>query len=362
MASERGFANKSDRNDLQWEGGSGGGTNSTSDFPTLCEKCLGDNPYVRMQRNPYGGSCKICERPFTVFKWRPGRGEGNRKTEVCNVCAKVRNLCQTCLLDLQFALPSQLRDSVLQAQMAADGGSGITSGTTSAMLGASANCEGSDVSREYALQRQLELVNQDGGDGSFNTNPWESNDVQKNPSLQLLAIAQKQQQNRNSGELIQSVLRSVAATATTAKHGSSSDSSDIGVGAAIGFEASDTAKSAVADSDASFPPHVVEAAAAAAAAGDGTGRKRKSPSCGGGEGDTKESGKKTIIERSHPPRPPPGPPKAPPPAFALKGKSKPPSSSTVPRPSNNSVQSGSSCISSSSCGKEGGEDAQVPKR
>lgn len=24
----------------------------------------------------------MCERPFNVFKWKPGRGEGYRKTEV----------------------------------------------------------------------------------------------------------------------------------------------------------------------------------------------------------------------------------------------------------------------------------------
>jgi hypothetical protein len=44
--------------------------------------CLGENPYVRMLIDRYSGTCKMCEKPFTVFKWRPGRGEGYRKTEV----------------------------------------------------------------------------------------------------------------------------------------------------------------------------------------------------------------------------------------------------------------------------------------
>ena len=52
------------------------------DFPQLCEGCLGTNPYVRMQRTPAGGTCKMCSKPFEVFKWRPGRGESYKKTEV----------------------------------------------------------------------------------------------------------------------------------------------------------------------------------------------------------------------------------------------------------------------------------------
>lgn len=94
MQSERGLANKSDIARSQWD--------HDSDFPILCEKCLGDSPYVRMQRQFYGGSCKMCERPYTIFKWRPGRGENYRRTEICQICSKVKNLCQTCILDMQF--------------------------------------------------------------------------------------------------------------------------------------------------------------------------------------------------------------------------------------------------------------------
>lgn len=36
-----------------------------------------------------------------------------KKTEICNVCAKLKNVCQTCVLDLQFGLPSQILDQAL---------------------------------------------------------------------------------------------------------------------------------------------------------------------------------------------------------------------------------------------------------
>ena len=43
----------------------------------------------------------MCTRPFTVFKWRP-KGEAYKKTEVCQTCSKLKNICQTCILDLEY--------------------------------------------------------------------------------------------------------------------------------------------------------------------------------------------------------------------------------------------------------------------
>ncbi|KAJ3091709.1 RNA binding motif protein 22 [Quaeritorhiza haematococci] len=66
-----------------------------------------------MTREGYGKECKICGRPFTIFKWCPGAGMRYKKTEVCQTCAKIKNVCQTCVLDLEYGLPVQVRDSVL---------------------------------------------------------------------------------------------------------------------------------------------------------------------------------------------------------------------------------------------------------
>ncbi|KAJ1799572.1 Pre-mRNA-splicing factor slt11 [Coemansia sp. RSA 2399] len=86
------------------------------EFPILCETCLGDNPYVRMTKEKLGKECKICSRAFTIFRWLPGRGMRYKKTEICSTCAKLKNVCQTCVLDLEHGLPVQVRDSMLSMQ------------------------------------------------------------------------------------------------------------------------------------------------------------------------------------------------------------------------------------------------------
>lgn len=97
-------APKSNFNVESWE---------NAEFPILCETCLGDNPYVRMSKMEYGASCKICDRPFTLFRWKPGKQSRYKQTEICQECAKSKNICQTCLLDLTYGLPVQVRDAFL---------------------------------------------------------------------------------------------------------------------------------------------------------------------------------------------------------------------------------------------------------
>jgi len=98
---------KADINKAGWE---------QSEFPILCETCLGDNPFIRMSKQEYGRSCGTCARPFTVFRWNPGTGMRYKTTVICQTCAKVKNVCQTCLLDLEYGLPTQVRDTALALQ------------------------------------------------------------------------------------------------------------------------------------------------------------------------------------------------------------------------------------------------------
>lgn len=156
-----------------------------SDFPIVCETCLGPNPYVRMQRvrrvggggllcgdmlvsmagttlvdaagacsptlpawhshSPnlpsaqqieYGGQCHISGRPYTVFRWRPGNDARYKKTIICQDVAKAKNVCQVCLLDLDYNLPVQVRDHALGAQ--------------------AEQLPQSDAGKEYALQLAAE--------------------------------------------------------------------------------------------------------------------------------------------------------------------------------------------------------------
>jgi len=91
------------------------GKAENSDFPILCETCLGDNPYVRMIRGEEDKECKICARPYTGFRWRPGGQQSRYKnTIVCQSCARLKNVCQTCLFDMEYGLPVEVRDKYLE--------------------------------------------------------------------------------------------------------------------------------------------------------------------------------------------------------------------------------------------------------
>jgi pre-mRNA-splicing factor RBM22/SLT11 len=73
-----------------------------------------------MQKQDYAAECAISGRPFTVFRWRPGTEARYKKTVVCREIALAKNVCQVCLLDLDYGIPVQARDAALGRE-AADG-------------------------------------------------------------------------------------------------------------------------------------------------------------------------------------------------------------------------------------------------
>ncbi|KAI0886391.1 uncharacterized protein GGS22DRAFT_160723 [Annulohypoxylon maeteangense] len=182
---------KQDLNRSGWE---------STDFPSVCENCLPPNPYVKMLKEDYGAECKICTRPYTVFSWSADRAHGRKKrTNVCLTCARMKNCCQCCMLDLQFGLPIQLRDAALK--MVAPGPQ-------------------SEVNREYFAQNNEKALEEGRG-----TEEYEKTDEKARELLRKLA---------NSKPYFRKGRAIEDGSATESKPSGSSTGGDPVVGAGIG--------------------------------------------------------------------------------------------------------------------------------
>ena len=80
--------------------------------PILCDRCLGENPYVKMTKDNVA-ECKVCLKPYVGFRWRPGKSPRFLSTLICQVCARIKNVCQACILDLKYGITVKMRDSAL---------------------------------------------------------------------------------------------------------------------------------------------------------------------------------------------------------------------------------------------------------
>jgi pre-mRNA-splicing factor RBM22/SLT11 len=141
------------------------------EFPILCENCLGDNPYLRMLKDSNGGECKICSRPFTIFKWKAGTKGRYKSNVICRLCAKLKNTCQCCILDLQYGIPVQVRDKVIQQVSQQAIKSSDPSANTLALAISNVNKMNTNSvilsreNRQYMMQKAEEAMNSnDGGE------------------------------------------------------------------------------------------------------------------------------------------------------------------------------------------------------
>ncbi|KAI1259061.1 RNA recognition domain-containing protein [Xylariaceae sp. FL1019] len=188
---------KQDLNRSGWE---------TTDFPSVCENCLPPNPYVKMLKEDYGAECKICTRPFTVFSWPADRAHGRKKrTNICLTCARMKNCCQCCMLDLQFGLPIQLRDAALKM---------VAPGPTS------------EINREYYAQNNEKAIEE-----GLGTEEYDKADEKARDLLRRLATSKPY---FRKGRTIEDGSNAASSSSTSSSTTGSATGGNAAIGAGVG--------------------------------------------------------------------------------------------------------------------------------
>lgn len=137
---------------------------SQDDFPQLCETCLGQNPYVRMVKLPFGHKlCKISNAPYQAFRWKAGPQGRYKETIISYVVACEKNICQACLNDMKYGIPVGVRDRILSQ---ASSHNAITNGGDGDGTGYEAPAmPNSLVGQRYYYEQQEALIHSGGGGG-----------------------------------------------------------------------------------------------------------------------------------------------------------------------------------------------------
>lgn len=76
---------------------------------SICSRCLGSEE--TLTKYVSGSQCRICTSVFDVYAVK--QRSSLVKTLVCYRCSQQRNICQCCMLDLSWGVPTDLRDRLL---------------------------------------------------------------------------------------------------------------------------------------------------------------------------------------------------------------------------------------------------------
>lgn len=117
----------------------------STEEPIICNSCLADSgdttdtqPQITINKVPNGIQCKICTLPSTLYHFRNPHSRTIQKTTICYKCAKQRNACQCCVLDMTWHVSLTVRDKLVSYLQNQDGqqlqGSMMTPEATNVMM------------------------------------------------------------------------------------------------------------------------------------------------------------------------------------------------------------------------------------